>query len=452
MNVKSLQDPHFKLAAGRAKAVDIFPYFADALMGLVPRVHEGLGTFGVTKNMIMLWDPEVVKGWEIEEIAAVLVHEVSHVLRGHLVRGKALGADPRVFNIAGDMEINDDLDAAGLKLPKLPIPGKPGEFGDVIYPSTYGMENGQTAEFYYNELRNQAEKMAQQCNGKGCENQDGEGGQCDGQGSCSDEAPQVGGGWCGSCAGRAIPGEPDEAEASQEGRTQVEMEAVKRSVAEKIQEAAQKGIGNIPGNWMRWADEQLKPSEIPWRTKLSRLARIGVSTTAGMSDFTYARPSRRQSALGWGPKNPILPSLHAPRPELYVACDTSGSMGTDELTTAVSETLAILKAVNAEVTFMSNDAAIGEIKKVKTLNDIKSSLTGGGGTDLGEPLRYIENLPPRKRPSVFVFISDGVGPTVATPPKGVKTIWVLVGPHAQVPYVEGTNKAIEWGEHIFMKG
>ena len=106
-----------KLAAARLMAVEKMKYFRTAILGLVPKETPGLGTFGVTKNGVMLWDPECLDRWSVEETAAVLVHEVSHLLRNHARRCEAMGAEHMPWNAAGDLEINDDLQEIGLPLP-----------------------------------------------------------------------------------------------------------------------------------------------------------------------------------------------------------------------------------------------------------------------------------------------------------------------------------------------
>src|SRR5262245_48743326 len=78
----------------------------------------------------------------VEENASLLIHEVSHLLRDHEGRKKALDLkDHRRWNTAGDCEINDDLHAEGLPLP-----------GDPPLPEKYGFQSGNNAESYYKQL------------------------------------------------------------------------------------------------------------------------------------------------------------------------------------------------------------------------------------------------------------------------------------------------------------
>lgn len=112
-----------RLRLARMAAVAAMPYYARALFALVPVAAVGLGTFAVDKHWRLYIDPNMLgtaEGWDIPTAGAVLVHEVGHVLRHHGDRAEAMDApvDRAAFNVAADAEINDDLLAAGLRLPE----------------------------------------------------------------------------------------------------------------------------------------------------------------------------------------------------------------------------------------------------------------------------------------------------------------------------------------------
>ncbi len=94
------------------------PYLASALWAMQRVQLPGLGTFAVDRRWRLYYDPEAAAAWSVDEVAGVLYHEVCHLLRAHADRGSALGADPLVWNLAADAEINDDLEEeAGVVLP-----------------------------------------------------------------------------------------------------------------------------------------------------------------------------------------------------------------------------------------------------------------------------------------------------------------------------------------------
>lgn len=416
-------NPRDKLAAARLKAVKNMPYFRAALTALVPKQAPGLGTVGVTEHGVMLWDPEAIAQWAVEETSGVLLHEINHLLRHHGDRCQRLGADRDLWNIAGDLEINDDLIAAGIKLPE-----------EGVWPSKLGLADGLTAEEYYHALQQMAKDAVRAaCGGEGeGEAGDGEEGE---DGEDGDAGQDVGRGKCGGCAGN--PRGDEAGDDAADGRSDVELERVRRTVAEAIRNEAASGRGTVPAGLVRWADSQLKPPQIPWRQKLKRAVRGAVAYRAGAVDLHYTRPSRRQAGIGYGPGKPILPAMRAPVPRVAVAVDTSGSMGEEELIEAISETRGVLSAAGANVTFCACDAAVHELREVRGWEEAAALLKGGGGTDF----RPVFDALDRKKPKldVVVFITDGCGPAPETPPP-YKVIWVLVGPHRSIP--------APWGEVI----
>lgn len=400
--------PYQKLAAGRMKAIDKRPYFASAVMALVPREMEGLGTFGVTKGWVLLYDPAQAEEWTVDQIAEVLIHEVGHVLRDHHGRYAMFGLDPRLGNIAGDAEINDDLNAGAL-------PGCP------VLPSSFGAKDGLTMEEYYDYLRQHAQAVPQPGDGSG-------GGGADG----GELGEEPGPGWCGSGAGRPLPGEPDDGAG---GRSEADQQRVRQAVAADIKRAADKNRGTVPGGWLVWADQQLAPPQVPWPAKLRRAVRRGVRWTSGSADYHYGRPSRRQSALGTGPGKPILPATRSPVPSVVVAVDTSGSMLGEALSAAMAEVAGVLAAVGVGAVIVACDAEVHAIGTARTWREVLPLLKGGGGTDFRPVFEALEAR--RPKPDLCVFLTDGFGPAPEVPPS-FRTIWVLI---------DG-RPPCDWGEQV----
>ena len=459
------------LAACRLYARRNAPCMTAVLLSLVPREIPGLGTMGVTQDAKLVYDPDLRAAWTVKQGATALFHEAWHLLRRHHGRCEQHGIkDPSelvLWNHAGDAEINDDIpdDGRTWEFPKMRVDG--GSFSPVFPKSLFrifgedgGMPDGQMAEAYWEALRDYAKKQPKRGGGKsgkqgqqqkggasgsgsGGKNQQGGGqgsGEGDGEGpdgQGSADAKPGDGGWCGSGAGRPLPDEP---EADGKGRTQAEIERVRRDVAEAIKADAAKGRGNMPGGWTRWAETQLAPPKIPWQTKLAKIARGAVEWAAGAVDYHYRAPSRRQAGVGFGPGRPVLPALFAPRPEVLCVVDTSGSMGKDELTAGLREIRGVLNRTSARVTFAAADAAVHEVKTVRTWQEILPLLKGGGGTDFRPAFEMASARKPR--PQVIIFVTDGDGACPAEAPMGIRTIWLLVGQHRRKP--------CEWGEQIEM--
>ena len=364
--------PAQKLAAAVAAVSDPHngssPYFGPVLRGLVRREVErdsSLRTLAVSAQGVLYWQPAFIEKHSIEDLRWALEHETMHVILKHADRRDAIGADPKLFNWAADACINDDLREGGRPIASW-----------AIFPETLGQPKGLTAEERYRRLRDDAQAQQQaasqigsgQGNNDACDNpQSGGGGgggggqddsgdggpqQGDGQDGATDETGQEGGGVgagnCGSCAGRKGSWEDAERD-NKEGRTEAEIEGMRRETAEAIREHGKReggtGRGTIPGNLARWADDFLKPPKVDWRQHLQQAVREGVAYKRGMVDTYYGGVSRRQAGIGFGPGRPILPVFRAPIPRVACIVDTSGSMGSDELMDAVSETSGVLQAV-----------------------------------------------------------------------------------------------------------
>lgn len=120
MEQEDLTRARNRLAAGRIRAMEKAPYLSTALLSLEPREIIGFGTFAVDQKWIIYYDPQKCLDWSVDEIAAVWLHEISHVIRNHADRFNATG-DPtsqaEFFNIAADAAINSDLRDMGVSLP-----------------------------------------------------------------------------------------------------------------------------------------------------------------------------------------------------------------------------------------------------------------------------------------------------------------------------------------------
>lgn len=412
--------PTDKLATARFAARQRFPYFTTALLSLIPKDAPDLGTVAVTADFQLLVDWKAFATWPLDEAVASLVHEVSHVLRDHHARCKAMGADPKLWNKAADAEINDDLVAA---FPAVVVPPSQCPHGrGFILPSMFGQPDGLTSEAYYRELRQQEEA--------GKDRDDG---------TEKEDKPGAGRGWCGSGAGRPVPGEPEKGQAGEEGsggRSEAEVNRIRKAVANAMRDAEAKGRGSVPEGWLRWAESVVTPPKVRWQDKLARAARTSIAFRKGAVDSTFNRPSRRQGGLGYGMGKPLMPALHAPIPDVDIWVDTSGSMGTAELTIALREARGVLLQAGARVRFGACDSEVHGLKEVKNWQELPKLLLGGGGTSFRPIFEAVEKS--KRKPSVVIVITDGDGDAPAEEPAGVKTIWLLTGRHAHVPCSWGT--------------
>jgi len=372
------------------------------------------GYIGVDEHWRVYFDPEKISEWTPVHMATALYHEIVHLLRKHPERAKSMQAHSRIWNLAADAEINDDLKGEGLQFPD-----------KYILPSTFGLPDGRLVEEYYNSLIENAQVIEVYLGVSGSGGDGSSPGDASSQAD-SDSSPGdstgVMNGRCGSCAtGKREEWEiegpsPDDAP----GISKIEADIIRQSVAEAIRDEGQKGRGTVPGHWDRWAGEFLAPAKVPWQRELSSRLKKSLSTLSGRVDYSYSRPSRRQAAFG----KVVMPALRRPSQEVAVVVDTSGSMGSQDIQDALSEIRGILLSLGQRngVTVLAVDADIHSAKKVFDVRQVQA--IGGGGTDMRIGLEAVAKLHPR--PGVCVVLTDGWTPWPEKAPV-FHTIVALIG-------------------------
>ena len=349
------------LQAARLRASYQRAYFAPALFNLVPVKTDLIATMAVDAYWRVYYNESWMATHTVEENAALLIHEVGHLLRDHEARKKSAGArDARLWNTAADCEINDDLAAEGLPLP-----------GDPPQPGKYDLPTGETVELYYKALSTpKAPSKDDPSTSSGSP-----------RAKSRDECD------CGSGAhGERRPWElpPDEqSSGGTPGVDAVKAEMVRREVAKRIMDIS--GLfGDVSLGWRRWAHEVMTP-KVDYMAIIRRTVRIALrESTLGRYDRTYRKPHRRQACYG----EFIMPSFYQPRPRPGFLIDTSSSMQNAQLSRAMTELGALTRQLGyaSEVIVACCDAAVHGVKKI--FNPSQLQLFGGGGTDIAQGLQW----------------------------------------------------------------
>ena len=409
--MKSLT-PGQRMATARAVAASKMPYFTAGVQSLVPREVPGFGTLGVTSESILIYDPEILAGWTPLEAGAVILHEWLHVYLRHAERFTRLCSlgvldrsedDRSRFNTACDVEVNQNILDAGLLLPKFP------DGSECVTAKGMNLTPGKLAEEYVVELLKRRQK-----------------------GGGSGKRGGKGWGHCGSGAGYPLPGEPEN---DPNGRSPGDQHVARQSASEQVRGAVAKGQGKVPAGLARWAEAELLPARVPWQQKLAMAVRAAVAQKNGMTDYTMSRPSRRQSVMGlWGRDVPVLPAMRGSQAEVAFAVDTSGSMGEQEMVQALSEVDACLRALGgARVTFLACDAAVHTVARVRSVQEARRGIKGGGGTSFVPVFQAVERV--RPRPHLLVYFTDLYGTFPDAPPDDMHVIWIATT-DAPVPFGE----------------
>jgi predicted metal-dependent peptidase len=162
-----------------------------------------------------------------------------------------------------------------------------------------------------------------------------------------------------------------------------------RELARDIDEAIRQGAliaGKMGSGGDRDLEELLKP-QVDWREVLREFI---TSTCTGSDYSTWRRPNRRYVATGH-----YLPSgITEQVGELVIAIDTSGSIGSAELTRFLSEVKGICDTVHPErirLLYWDTEVCADEAYDTHELDKLTSSTkpAGGGGTSVDCVPEYI---------------------------------------------------------------
>jgi len=411
------------LQAARVRASYQRAYFAPALFNLIPVKTDLIASMAVDSRWRLYYNDAWVAAHTVEETAAVLIHEVSHLLRAHDARKRAAAVtDEALWNTAADCEINDDLVAEGL-----PLPDNPPQ------PGTFGLQPGENAETYYRQMMKPVQSGAAGV-GTSTENREPRT-TTNHQPPATHQSRDCGSGAHGERRAWELP-DDDGSPGGAPGVDPVKAELVRRECAQKILDRSG-DAGDAPIGWRRWANTVLTP-KVDYMATIRHAVRKALrDSTLGRYDRTYRRPHRRQAAYG----EFIMSSFHQPRPRPGFLIDTSASMDDTQLARAVAELGGLTRQLGygTEVVVACCDAAVHNVKKVFSAAQLE--LYGSGGTDIGVGLRWFID---RKSDPIdlLVIVTDCETPwPEETPPFPVITI--RVGDGAPPPWGDrGTNKVI----------
>jgi predicted metal-dependent peptidase len=372
-----------------------YPYYAAVLARLAPVADPSVarmavslfeGRFYLHVNVdAFVAEPQYLRG--------VLLHEVHHLVLGHLSHPKfADPAEPEIMDLALEMSANEYIEE--------PLP-------DPILCRAYaaaGIRAGQSTIERY-------EKLLAALRG-------------------------------GAYASKPVPGlgqdrADDHRYLRQPSRPPGAVEQTRQILARAVEDAgdAQAGegdprrallAGRTPGRLIEELTGVTGPAQtfMDWKTALRMFV-----ARARAPVHTYARPSRRLPGLvGVVPGRAWSPRAIA-RPSLLVAIDTSLSMTAAELA-EVARQLARM-ADHAEITVAECDV---EIARVYAFEGALGEVAGRGGTDL-RPV-FEDRFLGARRVDGVVYFTDGEGPFPDREPR-VPVLWVLTKPG---------SFACPWGE------
>src|ERR1700722_982094 len=353
--------------------------------------HE-IPTMGVD-GVTIFYNPTFVHSLNEREIEAVEAHEVMHCCFKHFSRRG--DRDPKLWNMAGDYVINNDLTASVFTLPWKPctfdmLVNSRGQLpkGEKFHLADPALD-GMTTEEIYDKLYQKATKIQIQM---------GDGGDPGGCGEVLD-AP-------GGAAG-------------QEAAKQTWETAVRQAVAV----AAANNAGSIPGSLKRLIDDLSKP-KVSWKD----LTRAFINQSL-IKDISWSRISRRSTALGT-----LLPGLISDRPtHLVFVVDTSGSVDAKLLNEFMSEVAGALDQGTADqLSVLYADTRVHDVDEFVPgdLVTARELSNGGGGTDFEDCFKWIKEKIPDA--SCVIYLTDLQVYNFGEDP-GCPTLWAVFGPSSYYP-------------------
>lgn len=413
-----------RLMAGRVRAAELMPYFTTALFAMIPVRSEDVPTAATDTRWRLYWNPRFIERLSINEVAAVWLHEVQHVVLDHAGRFAAL-LEPQhrqpLFNCAADAAIN-----AALRQSRITMPGK------AWYPEHIpGAEDGMSTEQMYRLLVDNHPRVSLTRSN----NSDQSDPKASGTRTGSDTAAGEEQTDCGSGAGGVRRpwelGDSDDDGSVDAGRAHLIREQVARAIRDHSR------YGTAPGSLQRWAKQLLSP-EVDWRAEFASILRRIIGAIRGSMDFSYSRPSRRQAAS----PNVVLPGMvQPPPPRIEAILDTSGSIDEVMLGRCLTEVDAILRRLRLTMQVTCCDADVRNVQKLTNIHKVE--LIGGGGTDMRVALQAAAARRPANQ--IIITFTDGGTPWPETPPaenRKAHYITVLVAGEPQHPVPEWMHKIV----------
>jgi predicted metal-dependent peptidase len=366
------------------------PYLASALYALQAVASSEVATMTVDERWRLYVHPGWLAATPVPTVAAELAHVVWHLLAEHAHRAASLdvgrGQRP-TWRTATDVTIGETLAGSGLRDHGLPR------------AELLGLAPGRSAEEHFARLdRLQVGEGA----ASGAPRRSGSEGDSDAPDTCGSGAD-------GLRRNYEVP--TDELP----GVADLHAAELRRQVAVEFR-AHVTTRGSDPGDALRWVRHVLEPV-VPWRQVLASTVRRAAGWANGQADYTYRRPSRRQSAV----PGALLPAMRRPVPSVAVVVDTSASVDDGLLAQALGEVdgaIAALGVAGGDVRVLACDAAVYSVARLRRACDAR--LGGGGGTDLRVGVEVAAAL--RPRPDVLVVLTDGWTPWPEQPPTGMAVV------------------------------
>ena len=344
-----------------------------------------------TNGRNFYYNTEFVKKLTVKKLEFLFAHEILHCVFDHF--GRLGSRIPKLANIAQDYAVNQILvdERIGDKITEV----------NICYDSKY---RGMAWEEIYDLLYDQAEKISMDQLLKQLGDQldehikEGDEGDGDGDGDGDGEGK-----------GKGRPGMSKE-----------DAQAIKDEIKNAmIQAAAAAGAGKTPAGIMRMIKNLTEP-KMDWRQLVQQEIQSIVR-----NDYSFSRPNRKAWHSG-----AILPGMkEATTIDVAIAIDMSGSIGTEDASTFLSEIHGIMDQYeDFNINLWCFDTDIYNHQSISHDNAedlMEYEPQGGGGTDFVVNFTFMEEND--IRPKKFIMFTDGYPCGSWGPEDYCDTIFIVKG-------------------------
>lgn len=398
--------PHI-VATSKAKdmAQQWMPYLGGYLEGCPTIFDDRVPTMGVDADGRLYINPKWIEQWSVEQNGYVLLHEMCHNLLNHAERRQQAIPNANkeqldVWNIAADLCIQQVLADWDRHRPR------PSVELDA-YSHVPGMLKGLSTERYYGILWNNGsphQPKERNPGGQPGNQPSNQPGQSGGQQDDGDSSGGKGGGKPQSKQPHGQSGSAsDGVKQDYELESDLTSAATNMARLEDVRQQMENDDGSIGrgsgmGQLRQSLNVRLRRQPDPF-DQLKAIVGKEVSTTVGVDEYTYRRPSRMQQH----PDHPMRGVIKV-SPECVIVLDTSGSMGSGPRGERVSRALtAIAQGVRRlqRPRVISWDDGLQNDKRCASIKDFKWE--GGGGTGMEEAVEFADK---KYRPDCIVLVTD----------------------------------------------
>jgi predicted metal-dependent peptidase len=368
-----------KLITARIALLLKAPFFGNLATRLkLENADEWCGT-AATDGRKFYYNSEFLAKMPAKQLEFLMGHEVLHCVYDHM--GRAGERDKRLFNIAADYCVNQDLldQRIGEKIPV------------GLYDQKY---KGWSSEEVYDDLFKNAKKISIDDLEKLLldEHLDGEDGDGDGDGEGDGDGKD------GDKEGKGSGG--GDKKGKRPSLTEEEKKQIRDEIKEAVMAASQTcSAGQLPAGVKRLIKDLTAP-QLDWRSLLQQQIQSTMRT-----DYTWSRASRK----GWD-MDAVMPGSDWDKEiDICVSVDASGSMSDSMLRDILSEVKGIMESYTTfRLHLWSFDTEVFNpvVFTAENLDDIMEwSPGGGGGTSFEANWEFMRDndIVPKK----FVMFTDG---------------------------------------------